>query len=140
MQDKRSGRYFELLSELRIRWTPQPRLDIRQTEHWRPGALSRRSSRCVGADWHPAAEKRTPSTQAKAACRLTGLEMAPMTVLAASERRTNSGILHRCLSWSVPRCLQLSTNRRMPLSQYRSWAWSLPTQGAPGLNDLSPRK
>ena len=54
------------------------------------GALSKRNSRYEGSDHHPAAEKRTPSTQAKAACRRTGrgrsvlrntrMEMAAMTV------------------------------------------------------------
>ena len=79
------------------------------------GPLSKSNSRFDGADHQPAAEKRTPSTQAKAACRRTGkgrsvlrstrLEMAAMTVRAAFTRRTTSGILHRCLSWSVPKCL-----------------------------------
>ena len=38
------------------------------------GAFSRCTSRCVGADHHPAAERSTPSTQVKAACRLADNE------------------------------------------------------------------
>ena len=78
--------------------------------------LSRRSSRCEGADQHPAAKRRTPSTQAKAACRLMGRGRSVVRKTrvgdGANDRprslgtsKTNSGILHRCLSWGLPMCL-----------------------------------
>ena len=73
LPDKRSEGTLRLLSELRIRWTtPGPGLTFGRARSIRDlGALSRRRSRCVGADHHLAPQKRTPSTQAKAACRLT---------------------------------------------------------------------
>ena len=95
--------------ELRIRRLPGAGFTSARARSKRDlEASSKNNSRCEGADHHPAAEKRTPSTQAKAACRRTGntrLEMAARTVRAAFARRTTSGILHRCLSWSVPKCL-----------------------------------
>ena len=111
-------------------------------------ASSKSNSRCEGAGHHPAAEKRTPSTQAKAACRRTGrgrsvlrntlMEMAAMSVRAAFARRTTSGnpaqmfVMERA---QVLVAVDLSQNAISKLGMIL-----LPVQGACGLHDALPRK
>ena len=61
--------------------------------------------------------------------RKTRVEIAPMTVRAASARRTNSGILSTDVCRGA--CPVL-----VAVDRIEEWAWSiLPILGAPGLHD-----